>query len=60
MQAELRFLHSKPTCFIVLGKPGAGKTSICQKISQEWNCEHVNGKFSLEVSEMYEWFCIEF
>ncbi|XP_033125059.1 adenylate kinase 9-like isoform X4 [Anneissia japonica] len=38
-QAELRFLHSKPTCFIVLGKPGAGKTTLANKLAQTWHCQ---------------------
>ncbi|KAF6022986.1 hypothetical protein EB796_018705 [Bugula neritina] len=39
---ELKFLLSNPTCFLVLGKPGSGKTAIARKISQNWHCELVN------------------
>ncbi|KAH9524991.1 Adenylate kinase 9, partial [Bulinus truncatus] len=41
-EAELRFLFSKPLCFIVLGKPGSGKTKLAKKLAQEWNCELIN------------------
>ncbi len=44
IQAELRFLLSKPSCFIVIGKPGAGKTVLARRLAQEWKCELVNGK----------------
>ena len=42
MQAELRFLHSKPTCFIILGKPGAGKTALAKRLAQTWRCQLVH------------------
>ncbi|CAH1800208.1 unnamed protein product [Owenia fusiformis] len=41
-QAELRFIHSKPTCFIVIGKPGSGKTTLTRKLAQEWKCQIVS------------------
>ncbi|XP_071818767.1 adenylate kinase 9-like isoform X4 [Apostichopus japonicus] len=41
-EAELRFLHSKPSCFIILGKPGAGKTGLAKKLAQTWQCQLVN------------------
>ena len=44
-QTELKFLLSNPTCFVVLGKPGAGKTAVARKISQNWHCELVSRKF---------------
>ena len=43
-QTELKFLLSNPTCFVVLGKPGAGKTAVARKISQNWHCELVSRK----------------
>ena len=45
-QTELRFIHSKPTCFIVIGKPGAGKTSLVRRLAAEWKCELINRKHS--------------
>ncbi|XP_077973287.1 adenylate kinase 9-like [Styela clava] len=42
-ETELQFLKSKPTCFIVLGKPGCGKTTISQRLAQMWRCELVHG-----------------
>ncbi|XP_038617228.1 adenylate kinase 9 [Tachyglossus aculeatus] len=38
-EAEEAFLLSKPVCMIVFGKPGIGKTTLAQKISQSWKCK---------------------
>ena len=43
-QNEQRFLNSKPTCFLVVGKPGVGKSTIAKKISNEWKAELVSRK----------------
>ncbi|NXO65846.1 KAD9 kinase, partial [Phainopepla nitens] len=37
-EAERSFLLSKPTCFIVFGKPGSGKKTLARKVAQRWNC----------------------
>ncbi|NXQ40639.1 KAD9 kinase, partial [Catharus fuscescens] len=37
-EAEISFLLSKPTCFIVFGKPGSGKKTLARKLAQRWNC----------------------
>ncbi|NXI24050.1 KAD9 kinase, partial [Sterrhoptilus dennistouni] len=37
-EAERSFLLSKPTCFIVFGKPGSGKKTLARKLAQRWNC----------------------
>lgn len=44
LQTEIRFLHSKPTCFIIIGKPGSGKTALARRLALEWKCQLVNGK----------------
>ncbi|NXH48211.1 KAD9 kinase, partial [Dicaeum eximium] len=36
-EAEISFLLSKPTCFIVFGKPGSGKKTLASKLAQRWN-----------------------
>ncbi|RNA14891.1 adenylate kinase 9-like [Brachionus plicatilis] len=41
-EAEQRFLTSKPTCFLVVGKPGSGKSTIAKKLAAEWKAELVN------------------
>ncbi|KAM6354917.1 adenylate kinase 9 [Podargus strigoides] len=37
-EAEKSFLLSKPTCLIILGKPGSGKKTLARKLSQMWKC----------------------
>uniref|UniRef100_A0A8V0YMS8 Adenylate kinase 9 n=1 Tax=Gallus gallus TaxID=9031 RepID=A0A8V0YMS8_CHICK len=37
-EAEKFFLLSKPTCIMVLGKPGSGKKTLARKIAQIWKC----------------------
>ncbi|KAM8953015.1 adenylate kinase 9 [Pelodytes ibericus] len=37
-EAEKAFLLSKPTCFLIVGKPGCGKTTLGKKLSQSWKC----------------------
>ncbi|NXG74882.1 KAD9 kinase, partial [Baryphthengus martii] len=37
-EAEISFLLSKPTCFIILGKPGSGKKTLGRKLAQIWKC----------------------
>ncbi|XP_053736927.1 adenylate kinase 9 [Synchiropus splendidus] len=29
---------TKPICFIVIGKPGVGKSTLARKIAESWNC----------------------
>jgi len=35
---------TKPSCFVVLGKPGAGKTTLASQLAIYWKCQHINGK----------------
>ncbi|XP_060093981.1 adenylate kinase 9 [Heteronotia binoei] len=37
-EADKEFLMSKPTCFLILGKPGIGKKTLATKIAQIWKC----------------------
>ncbi|NXW60399.1 KAD9 kinase, partial [Eurystomus gularis] len=48
-EAEKSFLLSKPTCFIILGKPGSGKKTLARKLAQVWNCIFIE---ALEVIQM--------
>nr|XP_025040518.1 adenylate kinase 9 isoform X3 [Pelodiscus sinensis] len=47
-EAEKSFLLSKPTCLIILGKPGTGKKTLARKIAQLWKCTLIE---ALEVIE---------
>uniref|UniRef100_H3AND6 Adenylate kinase 9 n=1 Tax=Latimeria chalumnae TaxID=7897 RepID=H3AND6_LATCH len=35
---ETQFLLSKPTCFLIVGKPGSGKTTLAKKLAASWSC----------------------
>ncbi|XP_062407393.1 adenylate kinase 9 [Sardina pilchardus] len=37
-EAEREILLAKPTCFVIFGKPGAGKTTLAKKLAQSWKC----------------------
>ncbi|XP_076819346.1 adenylate kinase 9-like isoform X2 [Clavelina lepadiformis] len=40
--SEYNFLRSTPVCFVIIGKPGCGKTTLAKKLAQTWRCELVN------------------
>ncbi|XP_074903127.1 adenylate kinase 9 [Buteo buteo] len=48
-EAEKSFLLSKPTCLIILGKPGSGKKTLARKLSEIWKCIFIE---ALEVIQM--------
>ncbi|TWW68860.1 Adenylate kinase 9 [Takifugu flavidus] len=35
---ETESLRVKPTCFIILGRPGVGKSTLAKRIAETWNC----------------------
>ena len=37
-EAERRYLVSKPTSFLVLGKQGSGKSTLAKKFARAWKC----------------------
>ncbi|CAF1144837.1 unnamed protein product [Adineta ricciae] len=41
-EADKKFLESKPTCFLILGKPGVGKTLLARKLADDWHAELIN------------------
>nr|XP_048280947.1 adenylate kinase 9 isoform X4 [Myodes glareolus] len=47
-ETERNYLLSKPTCFIIFGKPGSGKTTLARNIAQAWKCIRVEALSVLE------------
>uniref|UniRef100_T1JCE0 Adenylate kinase 9 n=1 Tax=Strigamia maritima TaxID=126957 RepID=T1JCE0_STRMM len=39
---ELEFLLSKPTAFLIIGKPFCGKTTLAKKLALGWGCPYIN------------------
>ncbi|XP_077566613.1 adenylate kinase 9 [Stigmatopora nigra] len=37
-EAERQRLLSKPTCFLVVGRPGVGKSTLAKNIAETWGC----------------------
>ncbi|XP_041832401.1 adenylate kinase 9 isoform X1 [Melanotaenia boesemani] len=37
-EAERESLLAKPTCFIIVGRPGVGKSTLAKKIADSWKC----------------------
>uniref|UniRef100_UPI003AAF6DC3 adenylate kinase 9 n=1 Tax=Centroberyx gerrardi TaxID=166262 RepID=UPI003AAF6DC3 len=37
-EAEREILLAKPTCFIIVGKPGVGKSTLAKLIAESWKC----------------------
>ncbi|XP_056150135.1 adenylate kinase 9 [Lampris incognitus] len=36
--AERSILRAKPACFIIVGKPGVGKSTLAKKLAESWMC----------------------
>ncbi|XP_075453717.1 adenylate kinase 9 isoform X2 [Ascaphus truei] len=43
-EAEKTFLLSKPTCLIIVGKPGTGKATLGRMLSLSWKCIFIEAK----------------
>ncbi|KAM9840260.1 adenylate kinase 9 [Aulostomus maculatus] len=41
-EAERASLLAKPTCFIIVGRPGVGKSTLAKKIAKSWGCTLVD------------------
>ncbi|KAE8286847.1 Adenylate kinase 9 [Larimichthys crocea] len=37
-EAERETLLAKPTCFIIVGRPGVGKSTLAKRIAESWKC----------------------
>ncbi|NWY11829.1 KAD9 kinase, partial [Aphelocoma coerulescens] len=53
-EAEQSFLLSKPTCFIVFGKPGSGKKTLARKLAQRWNCIFIEASEVIQMNIQQE------
>ncbi|XP_069090617.1 adenylate kinase 9 isoform X2 [Pleurodeles waltl] len=47
-ETERAFLQSKPTCFLIIGKPGTGKATLAKKISMAWKSVYVEATELIE------------
>ncbi|XP_064400448.1 adenylate kinase 9-like [Halichondria panicea] len=47
-QGELDILSRKPVCFLIVGKPGTGKTTLARNLSSIWKCHHVDGLTTID------------
>ncbi|XP_052020495.1 adenylate kinase 9 [Apodemus sylvaticus] len=47
-ETDRNCLLSKPACFVIFGKPGAGKTTLARNIAQAWKCIRVEALSVLE------------
>ncbi|XP_060948026.1 adenylate kinase 9-like [Limanda limanda] len=41
-EAEKETLLAKPTCFIIVGKPGIGKSTLAKNIAESWKCIYID------------------
>eukprot|EP00111_Clytia_hemisphaerica_P024229 TCONS_00071384-protein len=49
-ESERRYLMAKPTCFVIFGKPGSGKTTLAKYFAKFWKCVHVTVTTAIERS----------
>ncbi|CAG03570.1 unnamed protein product [Tetraodon nigroviridis] len=41
-EVEIEYLRTKPTCFIVVGRPGVGKSTLARRLAESWNCRLID------------------
>ena len=44
-EAEFQKLHETSTCFVIIGKPGSGKSSLARNLAHYWKSKLVTRKF---------------
>uniref|UniRef100_A0A8C2ZHF6 AAA+ ATPase domain-containing protein n=1 Tax=Cyclopterus lumpus TaxID=8103 RepID=A0A8C2ZHF6_CYCLU len=49
-EAEREGLLAKPTCFIIVGRPGVGKSTLAKKLAESWKCILIDGKYNCCIS----------
>uniref|UniRef100_A0A8C6LKY9 Uncharacterized protein n=1 Tax=Nothobranchius furzeri TaxID=105023 RepID=A0A8C6LKY9_NOTFU len=48
-ESERDRLRAKPTCFVVFGKPGVGKSTLAKMIATSWHCVLIDGRYSFRM-----------
>ncbi|XP_054030004.1 adenylate kinase 9 [Dryobates pubescens] len=49
-EAEKSFLLSKPTCLLILGKPGSGKKTLARKLAQMWKFIYIEASEVIQMN----------
>lgn len=46
--AQLQYLQSKPTCFLIVGKPGIGQQKVGKLLAEYWKCVYIDPETLIE------------
>lgn len=46
--AQVQYLQSKPTCFLILGKPGIGQQKVGKLLADYWKCVYIDPETLIE------------
>lgn len=46
--AQLKYLQSQPTCFLIIGKPGIGEEKLGKLLADYWKCVYINPEILIQ------------